>query len=323
MSSHPRSSSASSRPSAASSSRARQPRAASSFTGHQADGAGGRAGDQGGRSGGRTRGHAGGGHAAEGRAGGGHSGGRAGSGSGGRSGGRPGGGRSGGGSGGGPNYALRRLIVAAVLLAIVGLVVWAAVALTRVLTATSTPPHESDQPTSTANTGHSGADATQSAPLVVAGHTPPPGGEVTKDGIVDAEGIITVPTCAERDVTISADSQRVGVGEGTTIPITVENTGGVACAFDASSIRTVITSGDDVYYDSAQCGGETTPRVLLMSAGQQWSGSASWDGRIYTGCAPVDTTGDGQPDVADAGAYQAKITVGDALKGTPVSLIVE
>lgn len=166
-------------------------------------------------------------------------------------------------------------------------------------------------------------DAAQSAPSRVSGHLIPPGGEATPDGIVNAQGEITVPQCLDSDLSMVMDAQVVAVDAGASLPLTVKNTGEMACYLDVASLRRIVTSGEQVYFHSGACQTQPEPHVLLLSPGSEWSGKAEWDGRVYQECTPIDSDGDGQADVAQAGTYVMRVNVGAGDQGSMTSFVLE
>lgn len=211
-----------------------------------------------------------------------------------------------------PNYALRRMVVLGLLALVLALIVWGIIAGLHWLTGAS---QQNPTPQST--------QAPQSAPQTVSGHQIPAGGEATPDGILEADGTITVPSCLASDVTISLEPQTVAVGAGATLPVVVTNTGPMACVFAADQLHTIVKSGEDVYYNSGACETTEDSTPLLLSPSRQWTGSTTWDGRIYQECTPVDSDGDGQTNVADAGTYTVRVSVGSADTGATTALVVE
>lgn len=211
-----------------------------------------------------------------------------------------------------PNYVLRRIVVLGSLALILVLLVWGVIATIRWLFGESTE-----------DSTVQSAQSAQSLPQQVSGHLIPPDGEATPDGILEADGTITVPPCFPSDVTISLEPQTVGVGAGVKLPLVVKNTGPMACLFAADQLHTVVTSGEDVYFNSGACNdkGDSTP--LLLSPSRQWTGSTSWNGRVYQECTPIDSDGDGQANVADAGTYTVRVSIGNTDAGASTVLIVE
>lgn len=213
-----------------------------------------------------------------------------------------------------PNYRLRRTIVFGTAGLLLALLVWAIYGLVGALIGSD----------ASQSADSAASDAPQSAqPQIVSGHPVPAGSKVTPDGFVDKEGNITIPHCLGNDITMSLDAHTVSVGAGVTMPVTISNAGSIACTLDASRIRTVVTSGDDTYYNSGAC--ETTPStgLLLLRPAKTWTGSVSWDGRVYDQCTAADSDGDGQFDVAPAGTYVVRVSLGESDQGATNTLTVQ
>lgn len=168
------------------------------------------------------------------------------------------------------------------------------------------------------------SDVSQSAqPQLVSGHPVPAGAKVTPDGFVDQEGNVTIPNCLGNDLTMSLDAHTVSVGAGVTMPITISNSGSIACLVDASRIRTLVTSGDDIYFNSGACEESPSSGQLLLRPSKTWTGSVSWDGRVYDQCTALDSDGDGQFDVAPAGTYVVRVSLGESDQGATNTLTVQ
>lgn len=236
------------------------------------------------------------------------------------------------GNGGGsdhPNYALRRAIVLGLLLAVLAGIVWGVVALIRALTGTEDSPQSLAQAQAQSE-ALAQSEAEQAVALQKAGITVPQGGSVTADGVLDSNDVITIPSCQDSALSVSLEPQTTTVGVGANVSLTVENTSPTACSFAPENIRRIVTSGDETYFDSAACaadqptsGEEEAPALLLLPVGKQWSAEQAWDGRMYQGCAPRDTDGDGQADIAPAGTYQMRVSLSGATSGQTTAIVVE
>ncbi|MCD4549971.1 hypothetical protein [Schaalia sp. lx-260] len=143
--------------------------------------------------------------------------------------------------------------------------------------------------------------------------------ERTPDGIVGADGRITVPSCQAADVTVETVAQETTVGTGEKVVFRLTNKGQTACVLQKNRYSAVISSGTEVVFDGRTCEkdeADSTP--LLLSVGTTWEGTLMWDGRRYAGCSAYDSDSDGTPDTAPAGAYHVQVHDGQAPVGSDV-----
>lgn len=225
---------------------------------------------------------------------------------------------------------LRRIVVLGVFLALIGALVWAGVATVRAFSGSSTPDanaqsnNQAGQDGQAAQSGQSGQEnSQQSGARMVDGVQIPAGGELTPDGIVDADGVVTIPECSNNHLSMSVDSTRTDIGAGAQIPVSLKHNGNVACSFSAPLLQVKVESANSTIYDSSRCEQPSTEdaKILLMTPGKEWQNTLNWNGRIHNGCTGVDTDSDGQADVADADTYQVTVTLGQ--QQSSANIIVE
>lgn len=189
-----------------------------------------------------------------------------------------------------PNLWPRRIITGLGLLAVLSLIVWGlASALTWAL---------------------SSADDAQS--VVQSGEVDPNAPRMTADGVVTSADSVQIPECTAQMLAINSTTNSISVGQTLTAALTVSAQPNVACSTAAGMFGLVITSGDQLYYDSRQCEGyDASAQRLLLSPTASWSGELSWDGRRYKGCTALDGNGDGAADVAEPGTYKVRVMYGE------------
>lgn len=190
-----------------------------------------------------------------------------------------------------PNLWPRRIITGLGLLAILGLLVWALV--------------------STFTWAFSGGeDAPQSA--AQSGEGDPNTPRMTADGIVTSADSVQIPECTAEMLAITSTADSIHVGHPLTTALNVTTQPNIACSTAAGMFGLVVTSGDQLYYDSRRCEGyDPAANPLLLSPTASWSGELFWDARRYNGCVAVDNDGDGAADTAEPGTYKVRIVYGE------------
>lgn len=135
---------------------------------------------------------------------------------------------------------------------------------------------------------------------------------MTADGILSPNGTVQIPACTAEMLAINSTASSIRVGQAMTATVDVSTQPNTACAAAAGMFGLVITSGDQLYYDSRRCeayDASTTP--LLLSPTASWSGQLTWDARRYNGCSPIDSNSDGAADIAEPGTYKVRIVYGE------------
>lgn len=172
----------------------------------------------------------------------------------------------------------RRIITGAGLLAVLTLLVWALI--------------------SSLMWALGSADAAQS--VAQSGEIDPNAPRMSADGIVTSADTVQIPECTAEMLAINSTTNSIRVGQTLTAALTVSAQPNVACSTSGGMFGLVITSGDQLYYDSRQCeGNDPSANPLLLSPTASWAGELTWDGRRYKGCTAVDGNGDGAADVAE------------------------
>lgn len=146
--------------------------------------------------------------------------------------------------------------------------------------------------------------------------------EVTRDGILTEDRGVRIPGCATDDLNISATPVQTTAGAGESLAVTITNRGRTACFTSLGRVDLTIRTGDELVYDSSLCESRdeaSTP--LLLAPDEPWSGSVSWDGRVYSeGC----TAPEGGAPVAAAGTYRAQLSIaGSPVVGEQVFTVIE
>lgn len=191
-----------------------------------------------------------------------------------------------------PNLWPRRIITGTGLLLVVGLILWA------VFNAVAWVFSDSDE--SVAQSGaQSGAVEDSDSP------------RMTADGILYPNDAVRIPECTSEMLALNSTTGSIHVGQALTASLSVATQANTACSTRADLFGLVITSGDEVYYDSRQCEGGEGSAPLLLSPTASWTGELTWDGRRHRGCAPVDSDGDGATDLAQPGTYKVRVMYGD------------
>ncbi len=197
----------------------------------------------------------------------------------------------------------RRIITGLVLILILALLVWAVLFIIGFMT---TQPEVDESQSALAKTGEFIQSGTERIELRNSD-------QVTKDGVLTLEEGVMIPGCIAKDLSFSATAIQTRVGAGENLALTIVNIGRTACFTSLGRVDIAIRSGDQLIYDSARCTSrdkEATP--LLLSPGDPWSSSVSWDGRVYSeGC----STPEGGAPVASEGTYRAQLS----FAGVPVT----
>lgn len=184
----------------------------------------------------------------------------------------------------------RRIITGLGLLTVLGLILWALI--------------------STLTWALGGADAAQSAPQ--SGQIDPNSPRMSADGLITSADSVQIPECTAEMLAINSTVGSIRVGQTLTAAVTVSAQPNVACSTSAGMFALVVTSGDQLYYDSRRCEGyDPSAGPLLLSPTASWNGELSWDARRYNGCSPVDSNGDGAADNAEPGTYKIRVMYGE------------
>lgn len=200
----------------------------------------------------------------------------------------------------------RRIITGLGLILILALLVWGIVAMVRaIIGAVSADP-----------TPQSSPQSVQSGAVDASGYTLKGGQEATADGLLTDGTTIDIPTCLDRDITVTAKASTTSSGSAIPVTLTLENRGSVACSTSLSRFGLQISTGDLQVYNSAKCGEEQqSSTTLLLRPGATWTGALRWDGYVYTnGC----TTPAGGASAASAGTYKVAVTMGTREVGSTV-----
>lgn len=185
-------------------------------------------------------------------------------------------------------YWLRRLLVLAVVVALLLGIRWLLTGGDEEPTASATPSTSpSASPSESASATPSGtatASATPSA-TPTSSATPAPDGQC-------ADSAITV--------TASTDAASYTVGSTPRLRMRIENTSGTACKRDVGAAQNelVITSGSTRVWSSDDCNPGGDPNVVTLDPGQSYSVSVTWLGRLSQKDCPAE-----QP-LAEAGTYK-------------------
>ena len=154
-------------------------------------------------------------------------------------------------------------------------------------------------------TPQSSPQSVQSGAVDASGYTLKGGQEATADGLLTDGTTIDIPTCLDRDITVTAKASATSSGSAMPVTLTLENRGSVACSTSLSRFGLQISTGDLQVYNSAKCGEEQ----------QSSTGALRWDGYVYTnGC----TTPAGGASAASAGTYKVAVTMGTREVGSTV-----
>jgi hypothetical protein len=186
-------------------------------------------------------------------------------------------------------YWLRRLLVLAVVVALLLGIRWLLVGGDEEPTASGTQsPSPSASPTSTAPDASGSPTATPTAsPTTSPTATAAPG----PDG-----------QCADAAISVTAttDAASYTVGSTPRLRMRIENTSGKACKRDVGAAQNelVITSGSTRVWSSDDCNPGGDPNVVTLEPGQSYSVSVTWLGRLSQKGCPAD-----QP-LAEAGTYK-------------------
>ena len=152
--------------------------------------------------------------------------------------------------------------------------------------------------------------------------------ELAKDTISDKTGIldvklrlkdgttIDIPACPERDIAASATAESIRSGSALPVALTLENRGNVACSTSLTRFSLRVTTGDQTVYNSASCAdSQQASTTLLLRPAASWTGSLTWDGRVYAdGC--TAPTGGASP--APAGTYKLALVMDGREVGSTV-----
>ncbi|WP_175955289.1 hypothetical protein [Schaalia sp. Marseille-Q2122] len=186
----------------------------------------------------------------------------------------------------------RRIITGTGLLLVVGLILWA------LFNAVAWVFSDSDE--AVAQSGaQSGAVEDSDSP------------RMTADGVLYPNDAVRIPECTPDMLALNSTTGSIHVGQALTASVEVSTQANTACSTDAGMFGLMITSGDEIYYDSRQCEADGLGSPLLLSPTASWSGELKWDGRRYAGCSPIDSDGDGATDLAQPGTYKVRVMYGD------------
>jgi hypothetical protein len=149
----------------------------------------------------------------------------------------------------------RRIITGLGLILILALLVWGIVAMVRaIIGAVSADPTPQSSPQS----------AVQSGAVDASGYTLKGGQEATADGLLTDGTTIDIPTCLDRDITVTAKASTTSSGSAMPVTLTLENRGSVACSTSLSHFGLQISTGDLQVYNSAKCGEEQQSSTTLL-----------------------------------------------------------
>lgn len=115
-----------------------------------------------------------------------------------------------------------------------------------------------------------------------------------------AQGPVDPVACEPTAVAVSLSPEAGSAGAAVAFDLTARNTGEVACLLDAgrSSLVLSVRSGSDRVWSSGDCAAGSGSRNLLLAPGDSTSTSITWGGgRSSAGCAAVDGS-------VDAGTYR-------------------
>lgn len=204
-----------------------------------------------------------------------------------------------------PNYALRRALVAGVLLIIVALLVWSVSSVVSMLIVSSEPTGDASvqSRSATPQSSQGKSDNVQSNSEFELQ------GESSGDGVILSDGTVSIPACDATMLRVQVDSTAVDLGSSVQVHYRLTNVGTHACHISTEDLSLNVKNGADSYFDRAQCADDSTGTRLLLTPKMSWTGVVSWNGAIHQGCEAIDTDNDGKADIAQAGTYSAVISL--------------
>ena len=191
----------------------------------------------------------------------------------------------------------RRIITGLGLLLLIALLLWGISSVVRAIASSVSGGQAAQSDSQSAQSG-----AVEASEYALSG-----GQMATADGLLTDGTTIDIPACPERDIAASATAESIRSGSALPVALTLGNRGNVACSTSLTRLSLRVTTGDQTVYNSASCAdSQQVSTTLLLRPTASWTGSLTWDGRVYAdGC--TAPTGGASP--APAGTYKLALVM--------------
>ncbi len=119
------------------------------------------------------------------------------------------------------------------------------------------------------------------------------GREVAEEQAAKPVFVLSECTAKDVDVTLSPASNQILEGGSLEIGITAQAAGDGDCYLTQAELGIALTMGDTEIWNPGECSEELQAKTLLLSVGQPWVSTLTWDGRVWDGCEPGSVAPEG------------------------------